>query len=234
MASAAQRKIDGEVAKAIFDSGAKLIGKHVDGGGHMVVTFEIDGKTKDYHYAHSSKGNGRALMNTVSRLKRIIREVQALPRPQVAAPPVPAAPEPAHEAAIYIPAPPTPPKSDRLCKARRKAIAKRYLTLPSLDALLAEFNITRCVAETLLRSSKGQAADKLKREQQAARMAAARLLRSVTHTPEPVKPAPMPVLSRAERDRRIKHLYLNSTTTLKEIGQRYGVAASTAWRIAHK
>lgn len=236
MASAAQRQLDADIIKTIVAAGAKVVGKRVDGAGHMVVSFEHNGWPKDYHYAHSTQANGCARLNTVTRLRRIIREMpsEPPPRPQVAAPPVPGRPEPKHDAAIYMPAPATPPKSDRLTKARRKEIAKRYLSLPSLDALLTEFSITRAVAETLLLSAKGQAADKLKREKQAARMTAARVLREVTKTPEPVVPAPIPVLSRRERDRRIKRLYMTSCTTLKEIGARYGVSASTAWRIAHR
>jgi hypothetical protein len=110
---------------------------------------------------------------------------------------------------------------------RRRELAKFYLTHPLVETA-GRFNVTPDKAREIILSQRGQAADKLKREANVARMEAARRTRPVPSPPPP------PPITRQERNRRIKDLYLNSTTTLKEIGRRFGVSISTAWRIARR
>ena len=231
--SQAQRELERHITAEVIALGARPITKGYDGAGHQTITFECHGQQHIFHYPCTTTMNGHARKNIVADLRRRVRAIPPPPpRPPEAAPPV----SPSQiETRSVLPPPATPPRADRMTHEKRKEIAKRYLALPSVDALLEEYPMARAKLETLLLSQRGQAADKFKVERNKKRMEAARLLRGSTNTPPPPPPpAPKPVLTRAERDRRITQLYLTTTTTLKEIGKRFGISASNAWRIAHK
>ncbi len=177
MASAAAREMEGRVARIIFDAGGIITAKEIDGAGHNCWSYRINGRDRCFHFAKTPRAMSRGTKNTYARLRREIKETDALPPPPA---PVEAPPEPKQQrpAPIIAVTAPTPPSTTRLTTARRKSIAKRFLSLPSLAALMEEFGLERTQAQTLILSQRGQPAEKLRKELNQQRAEAAKRLRT--------------------------------------------------------
>lgn len=171
MASAAARESEARIARIIYDAGGVITNKTMDGAGHNHWSYRINGRDRDFHFACKPNSRTRGLKNTYARLRREIRETVELP---------PLQPPPVPEEAAPIVAPliePTPPKPRKITTARRKEMIKDYLSLPSLEAFMEKFGLQRQAAQTMLLSSRGQSAEKLRKELNVERAKAAKRIR---------------------------------------------------------
>ena len=198
MSSAAAREMQGKVARIIFDAGGLITSKTIDGAGHNLWSYTINGHEKSFHFAKTPPSRGKGIENTYARLRREIREVKALP------PIEPVRPEPVEEerpeplvAKLVKPTPPAPNKPSR------KEMVKAFLSLPSLEAFMNKFGLGRQAAQTMILSSRGQSAQKLRKELNLARAEAARKARE-----RKVERTRKPKLSKKEIDKRDRLIYV--------------------------
>lgn len=184
---AAQRKIEGEVTRVLYDHECKVLERGHDGAGHQTIVFLRHDQRVVFHYANTICLNGHSLKNVIARLRRIIREIpEPPPMPVVILPPEVDA-EKAMEALPVAP-PPTPPNPKRMTKERRKELAKIYLSLGSLELTSAKTGVEQGKLSILIFSQRGQAAEHLHREINKAKMEASRKLREAANSVEVDKP----------------------------------------------
>lgn len=241
--SAKARQYEAELSRIVIDSGAKIVDRGMDGAGHRTLTVGMNGHRRLFHYPSTGRMCGHGILNTKARLRRILREIPdplpaESPPPLAAAPtkpvPVPITPKP-QETTSAMPA----RRPRRFSKEHRKEIAKRYLALPSLDALLKEFKLTRAIAETMLMSGRGQAADKLRAERERERQ----LRRQISNPVVAITPKEPPAITKAaveepallslhRRNKAIRQMS-KDRQTVKQISAKLGLSKTRVRLIAH-
>jgi hypothetical protein len=240
---AAARELEREVMVVLHNSGAKVLDKGKDGAGHQTVTFEVNRTQLLFHYPCTPVLNGHGLKNITSRLRRIIREVPP--------PPIIVTDKPPTLTAVVsipeLPAPPTPPSPTRLTAYRRREIAKRYLSLGSIDALKSETGLPFKKLVPMILGANGEAARRLRIEQniqkakraKATREKAAALIESVT-PPAPLLKLPKPIPAKrgpgadnTPRNIQIARLFWKRKIEPSIIAEHFGLKVSSVLSISH-
>ena len=226
--SAAAREMEAKIARIICDAGGQLTQKGVDGAGHRMVCYEINGHGGEFHYASTPQGNGCGPKNTYSRLKREVGSLLQLP-PIVIAPPAPVeAPQALSRGLAAPPARATPQKA---AQPSRRDLIKRYLSLRSIQAVAEELGFERDKAQRLILSSRGDAASFLRRELDVERAEAARRLRPTRAKPNPALADPT---KRSKLARLAHRLYFGKNRTAADTARIIGVSVSTALKLAQE
>jgi hypothetical protein len=242
---AAARELEREVMAVLHGAGAKVLGKGKDGAGHPTVTFEVHRQELLFHYPCTPVLNGHGLKNVTARLRRIIREV---PQP----PPVLVSElKPLLAAVVSIPErapPPTPPNPTRLTIQRRREIAKRYLSLGSLDALKGETGLPFNKLTPLILGSGGEAARRLRIEQNVnkakrakkSRERAAAMIKTIAAPAAPAikLPKPIPAMrgpgaDNTKRNMQIARLFWKKKIDPQMIADHFGLRVSSVITISH-
>lgn len=226
--SAAAREMEAKIARIIYDAGGQLTQKGVDGAGHRMVCYEINGHGGEFHYASTPQGNGCGPKNTYSRLKREVGSLLQLP-PIVITPPAPV--EAAQTLSRDTEAPPARATPRKAPQPSRRDLIKRYLSLRSIQAVAEELGFERDKAQNLILSSRGDAASFLRRELDVERAEAARRLRSSTAKRNPDLSDPA---KRSKLARLAHRLYFGQSRTAAETARIIGVSAGTAMRLAQE
>lgn len=216
------RERDAMVAREIHDAGGRITERGVDGAGHCVVYYEIAGRIGKFHYAKTSANSGCRLLNIRRSLRQDIAAIKSLP-PLVPDEKIPEVV--VRESLVIERPPPTPPKP----KLARKEMIKSYLTMGSLAEFMETYDLERTPAQNMLLSSRGQAADKLRRELNNERAAAAKQVRHSL----PTKTGKIPTAVEREeikRDNRIA-TYCKFGVTTEEAADMFNLSKSYVERI---
>lgn len=224
--SAAAREMEAKIARIICDAGGRLTQKGVDGAGHRMVCYEINGHGGEFHYASTPQGNGCGPKNTYSRLKREVGSLLQLP-PIVIAPPAPV--EAPQTLSREMGAPPARATPQKAARPSRSDLIKRYLSLRSIQAVAEELGFERDKAQRLILSSRGDAATLLRHELDAERAEAARRLR-----PNKPNPALADPKKRSRLAALAHRLYFGKNRTAAETARIVGVSVSTALKLAQE
>lgn len=224
--SAAAREMEAKIARIICDAGGRLTQKGVDGAGHRMICYEINGHGGEFHYAHTPQGNGCGPLNTYTRLRRDVRSILTLP-------PIVIASESPKEAPQTLPghltAPPARATPQKAQQPTRSDLIKRYLSVRSIRAVAEELGFERDKAQRLILSSRGDAATLLRRELDAERAEAARRLR-----PNKPNPALADPKKRSRLAALAHRLYFGKNRTAADTARIVGVSVSTALKLAQE
>lgn len=161
----AARELEAKLAKMIFDHGALITHRGIDGAGHNVIKYQMGGEQRSIHYALTPRQGGRTAKNTITRLRRDLRELIKIVPPEQRHHEKPKAkPEliqPEHV--------PTPPKK-RITAERKKEMLKAYLSMDSIEEFMQTYDLSLSAAQVMILGQKGQATEKYRKECARARM----------------------------------------------------------------
>lgn len=227
--SAAAREMEAKIARIIVDAGGRLTEKGVDGAGHRMVCYEINGHGGEFHYASTPQGNGCGPLNTYTRLRRDVKGLLKLPKLEIVSEvPVQDAPALAQNMAAP-PARATPPNAEKASQPKRRDIIKRYLSLRSIGAVAAELKLDRDTIVQSILSSRADAATFLRHELHLERAEAARQLRPKRRNPFLSDPK-----ERSKLAKLAHRLYFGKNQTAAETARVLKVSVSTALKLAQE
>jgi len=219
--------VTGEIEAA----GGRIIDRYKDGATHNVVVYTLNGHEADFHYASTAGTYGCRMLNMRARLRRELAEVKA--RPPAVTRVVQTEPSKRDWLAPVVRATPPKPKVDR------KEMVKSYLTMGSLQEFMDRYELDRVRAENLILSSRGQSAEKLRREINLEKAAAAKRAREgISLAAERIEiPATIEVIGPASQpEHHDKRTYATGVVKRKrdrkiQIYCQYGVAPEEAAEI---
>lgn len=228
MPSPEVRKFHQRCSDLIQAAGAQIVRKERTGSGHVKITFRY-GSQEKFHILPATPSCYRGQKNTVAELRRQLEGLTGTKPTRVFkhAPTKQASNDGAQVVRLHV----ETPKGDRLTAERRKELAKEYLQSPSIYFLSKKTGITETTLRCIIKAHKGQAAEKLAKEENELRYLAAKKAQSARQKRHPSLRNP------SERAKLAKHafrMYFLEHRPMHEVAKLIGVSQPTAAKLAQE